>query len=118
MNNDSSLSLEAQQKIRDYLIKIFAIPGILITFLSFAAGFFIKDVALAKAEFDANQKVTDGVAKALDRINVVTEEAIRAAAQAELAKSAATDTMRQSEELHDKIRRADVYTSVEKILML
>jgi len=68
MSDDPQLTLEAQKAIRAYLIKLFAIPTVLLTLISFVFGFLINRGAEQEAKLAATQKLIDEVNEFLKQI--------------------------------------------------
>ena len=54
MNGEHLLTLESKEAIRNYLLKLFTIPAVAITVLSFLVGFLVQDVAQTKANLEAS----------------------------------------------------------------
>jgi len=54
----SELNTEAKLAIRDYMVKMIAVPGIVVSVIMFLTGFFVKDVAQKDAYVKANDTAT------------------------------------------------------------
>lgn len=73
-DKEYQLDLRAEKAIRSYLLKLFAIPSVIIAVLGFFLGYFIKDVAYQKADIEAQRKIQDIETKALEFVRKATFE--------------------------------------------
>ena len=69
------LTLEAKEAIRNYMLRMVAIPGFLVAVLAFALGFLINDVAKKDAFNEAYREATDRVLKHTEDVWAAAREA-------------------------------------------
>ena len=110
MNNNSSLSLEAQGLVRAYILKLLAIPGILVVILSFILGFFIQETAQKGAYQDAYVKASEAITPIIMK---TASDAAIAASEAEGAKKNASEIMNEVQAIYEKIKTSELLTSTE-----
>lgn len=72
--NTEQLTLKAQQAIRTYVLNLLVLPGITLSIASFFLGYFIKDVAESKANFEVGQRTQEQ----LQGITVKMQEQLQA----------------------------------------
>lgn len=58
---EPELTREAKEAIRAYMLKLVALPGISLSIVAFLLGFFIRDVAVKQAQYEAYNQVSKDV---------------------------------------------------------
>ena len=69
MQTEYALTPEAREAMRAYLIRLFAIPGVIGAVVAFALGYFIRDIAHKKAEFEVGREAQVQIGEMLSRAN-------------------------------------------------
>jgi hypothetical protein len=75
-DKEPRLTLQAEKAIRNYLIKLLAVPSVIVTILSFMLGFLINTGAIKKAEFDAVKKFTETLDTIRNKVDAFRENLI------------------------------------------
>ena len=115
------LTHEAKEAIRSYMIKLIALPGVLLTIISFSMGFFVKDWAYQKAYNAAYSEAFSSVIKEVSdlskEVGGSTKDAKSAVDQANnlvtLIEVAATEV----DVIKGKIKTAEAFQKSEEIVL-
>jgi len=98
--NECELTCKSKEAIRGYLLRLFTLPAIAVSVLSFLLGFAIREGAAGRALADAIKDV-------LPQITATAQAASDASASAERAKISAQATLSDAEQLASRLKRLD-----------
>lgn len=117
------LTLQAKEAIRGYLLKLIVLPGIASVVVSFLVGFFIKDVAQARAYNDAYKEVAGDVRQLLISINQTKADIETSKGQIERIKTDAATmqaeldrVLKSARTTEDSLRTAAALQTSEKVV--
>lgn len=102
-NGQLKLSSEAREAIRHYLINIFTVPGIFLVVVSFLLGYFIRDVAVSKAELQATQKAEASLREIYSRSMSSLEEILIKKSSLDTLLEENKKTVRSIKEQHENL---------------
>ena len=124
---EPELDYRAKAAVRGYMLRLVAIPGVLVTVLSFVVGFLLRDVAMKTAEVEANKRYEIQLTQFVNRlddekvriINDTAESREKAKIAAKKAEQLATetkDTVLKIDRLHSSLKSLEaVNTSTDTI---
>jgi len=109
MPNDSPdvlLTLQAKEAIRIYLLRLVALPGIVISLVMFLLGYLINDVARKDAYNNAYANVSERILNLAMSASKAADDAKRSSDQAEAARISAVATQFEATKITDSLKTA------------
>ena len=111
MSDKTALSLEDQALVRKYMLKLVAIPAVILVIVSFVLGFFVNELATGYAYQDAyNRAFSD----AIKSIRDTAVDAAKAEVEAKRAKDSALQVKRELDRISKRVKSSDLLTSTER----
>ncbi len=111
MTKKESLSLEAQTSIRQYLLKLVALPGAAAVVVAAFLGYLVNDLARGSAYQDSYREAFSSV---VDVISTTASDATTAALQAELAREEALQVQTELDQITQTVKASELLTSTER----
>lgn len=106
---ESKLTLEAKEAIRNYMVKIVAFPGVVLTILGFVTGFLVNDVAKKSA-------YTKAYREASQLILNLTKETSAASYISRKSEKEAEKILKEVEDIRAKLRTAEAFQKSEDLV--
>jgi len=103
------LTAEAKEQVRSYMIKIVAVPGIVLSLIAFSAGFFVQDIFFQKVYNDAYKDASTSI---LSLTKEATEAAVKAKYSADQVNAIIekmSALVAEGEELRSKLITAEAF---------
>lgn len=97
-NKEPELTCENKEAIRSYLLRLFTLPAIAVSVLSFVIGLAINEGAAGRATADALKDV-------LPKVTAASDAAHDASATAERAKISAQTTLSEAEQIAGRLKQ-------------
>jgi len=110
------LNAEEKLAIRDYMLKMIALPGFLIALVCGAAGFFINDIVVQKAYYKAFEKYQDPYIKALSSAHGAIAKVDMVKVEAGKLHEEAKTTLKDIQNLKKFVRTDEFIEKAIKIL--
>jgi hypothetical protein len=103
---DVLLTLQAKEAIRNYLLRLVAFPGIVISLVMFLLGYLINDVARKDAYNNAYANVSERILTLAMSASKAAEDAKRSSDQTDAARKAAVATQFEATKISDNLKTA------------